>query len=256
MYPKDFLSDGKAMAMSNECFGIYVKLLFFDWIDDGLPLQSKCWWNMTNTSIPRDSEILKDYEVLLRRCFTAHPKKPGFVTSPKLLEYRKHLTWVSKVRSDSARKKSTANAGRKLTKSHALQASNFKLQETNSKQHTLKSLPSCKNEVLDFFKQSSSTVHEAENFWDHFESNGWKVSGRTPMKDWRAAARKWMRTAGHRPTAPAPQVYRCEQCQLDMPMKERYEHLKKHSAERSPRVSESGAVQNLVSGVATKLVAK
>jgi len=32
----------------------------------------------------------------------------------------------------------------------------------------------------------------AERFFNHFESNGWKVSGRTAMKDWKAAARNWI----------------------------------------------------------------
>jgi hypothetical protein len=36
---------------------------------------------------------------------------------------------------------------------------------------------------------------EAEKFFDHFESNGWKQGGRTPMKDWRAALRNWQRNA-------------------------------------------------------------
>ena len=35
---------------------------------------------------------------------------------------------------------------------------------------------------------------EAEKFFDHFEANGWKVGGKTPMKDWKAAARNWMRS--------------------------------------------------------------
>jgi hypothetical protein len=34
---------------------------------------------------------------------------------------------------------------------------------------------------------------EAEKFFDHFESNGWKQGGRTAMKDWRAALRNWKR---------------------------------------------------------------
>ena len=34
---------------------------------------------------------------------------------------------------------------------------------------------------------------EAEKFHDHFESNGWKVSGKTPMRDWQASVRKWVR---------------------------------------------------------------
>jgi len=31
------------------------------------------------------------------------------------------------------------------------------------------------------------------NFWDYYQSNGWKVGGKTPMRDWQAAARRWMR---------------------------------------------------------------
>ena len=34
---------------------------------------------------------------------------------------------------------------------------------------------------------------EADVFFDHFSSNGWKVGGKAPMKDWRAAARNWVR---------------------------------------------------------------
>ena len=34
---------------------------------------------------------------------------------------------------------------------------------------------------------------EAAAFCDHYESNGWRVSGKTPMASWRAAFRGWMR---------------------------------------------------------------
>ena len=32
-----------------------------------------------------------------------------------------------------------------------------------------------------------------EPFFDHFTANGWKVGGKAPMRDWRAAARNWSR---------------------------------------------------------------
>lgn len=33
----------------------------------------------------------------------------------------------------------------------------------------------------------------AERFWNHYQSNGWKVSGRAAMKDWKAAiCAQWM----------------------------------------------------------------
>lgn len=34
---------------------------------------------------------------------------------------------------------------------------------------------------------------DSDKFYDHFASNGWKVSGKAPMKDWKAAARNWAR---------------------------------------------------------------
>jgi len=34
---------------------------------------------------------------------------------------------------------------------------------------------------------------EAAKFFDHFESNGWKVGGKAPMKSWKASARTWTR---------------------------------------------------------------
>ena len=45
---------------------------------------------------------------------------------------------------------------------------------------------------------SVNPVNAAETFYDHFESNGWKVGGRSAMKDWQAAARKWVRTDAER----------------------------------------------------------
>ena len=32
---------------------------------------------------------------------------------------------------------------------------------------------------------------DPQHFWDYYEARGWKVGGRTAMKDWRAAVRTW-----------------------------------------------------------------
>ncbi|MBD2768443.1 hypothetical protein IC235_11135 [Hymenobacter sp. BT664] len=34
---------------------------------------------------------------------------------------------------------------------------------------------------------------EAAPFFDHFESNGWRVAGKTPMVNWQASFRNWLR---------------------------------------------------------------
>lgn len=36
-------------------------------------------------------------------------------------------------------------------------------------------------------------VEQGDAFFDHFASNGWRVSGKAPMKDWKAALRTWKR---------------------------------------------------------------
>src|SRR5690554_338605 len=47
-------------------------------------------------------------------------------------------------------------------------------------------------EVKTFFHENKSSYQTAEMFFNHFESNGWKVAGKAPMKKWKAAARNWI----------------------------------------------------------------
>jgi hypothetical protein len=49
--------------------------------------------------------------------------------------------------------------------------------------------------VIFFFKEKKATETEAEKFYNHFQSNGWLVGGKSKMKDWKAAARNWLLNA-------------------------------------------------------------
>ena len=42
----------------------------------------------------------------------------------------------------------------------------------------------------------------AQEFWDYYESNGWKV-GKNPMRNWKAAARQWVRRQKDKQQTPA-----------------------------------------------------
>ncbi len=43
-----------------------------------------------------------------------------------------------------------------------------------------------------FHELGSGTCNDdANSFYDHFESNGWKVGGKAAMKSWKAACRNW-----------------------------------------------------------------
>lgn len=48
------------------------------------------------------------------------------------------------------------------------------------------------DEVKVFFQEKNKTALEAEKFFNHFESNGWLVGGKSKMKNWQAAARNWI----------------------------------------------------------------
>lgn len=52
------------------------------------------------------------------------------------------------------------------------------------------------DQVQSFFTQNNYPATEAKKFYSHYQSNGWLVAGKTPMKDWQSSAHKWMLNAG------------------------------------------------------------
>jgi SOS-response transcriptional repressor LexA len=54
------------------------------------------------------------------------------------------------------------------------------------------SMPPEKKDVIAYFHEKNTPEIEAEKFYNHFESNGWLVGGKTKMKDWKAAVRNWI----------------------------------------------------------------
>ena len=58
-----------------------------------------------------------------------------------------------------------------------------------------KPIPPTIDQVNSFFSDEKYPELEAQKFFNHFQSNGWKVGGKSPMKDWQAAARNWMLNA-------------------------------------------------------------
>ena len=49
--------------------------------------------------------------------------------------------------------------------------------------------------VIDAFTQLGHSDTMAEQFFNHYEANGWRVGGKAAMKDWKAAARNWISRA-------------------------------------------------------------
>lgn len=47
-------------------------------------------------------------------------------------------------------------------------------------------------EIQMYFAEKDAPSEEAEKFFNHYESNGWLVGGKSKMKNWQAAARNWL----------------------------------------------------------------
>lgn len=64
--------------------------------------------------------------------------------------------------------------------------------ENKNKNKNIYFIPPTIEEAREYFVSLSYTDSEADRFYDYYTSNGWKV-GKGKMKDWKAAARNWMR---------------------------------------------------------------
>lgn len=61
-----------------------------------------------------------------------------------------------------------------------------------SKKSVTRFSPPTIEEIKDFAEDNGLNF-DVGAFFDHYESNGWKVGGKATMKDWKAAARNWCR---------------------------------------------------------------
>lgn len=61
------------------------------------------------------------------------------------------------------------------------------------RQNVPPTLPEVQAYAAEQYPNSLEAHTEAAAFHDHYASNGWRVSGKTPMADWQAAFRGWMR---------------------------------------------------------------
>lgn len=58
--------------------------------------------------------------------------------------------------------------------------------------------------VQTYFKQKAWPELEADKYFNHYQSNGWLVAGKTPMADWQASAEKWMLNVKNFSQPPSP----------------------------------------------------
>lgn len=92
-YPADWLSSQTITLMAPEHEGAYIRLLCFDWAQDGIPDD--------DTLLSRLSRLNEGWfnggSIVVKKCFTPHPQKPGFLTNSRLqIEREKQKKWSEK----------------------------------------------------------------------------------------------------------------------------------------------------------------
>lgn len=74
-------------------------------------------------------------------------------------------------------------------------------------------------EVTSYFREKSALEIEAQKFFNYFESNGWKIGGRSPMKKWKAAANNWILNAEkYNPKAKQSNLHLNQDKDYDIPL--------------------------------------
>lgn len=115
-----------------------------------------------------------------------------------------------KLKSDKAKASAAARWSKKPIKSdaNALRSkcegnANHKPLTTNQEPLTKKQVKRFEKptpqELIEHFKSKGSNQDQAERFFNHYESNGWKV-GRNSMKSWKAAVSNWLKNNYSQPT--------------------------------------------------------
>ena len=122
-------------------------------------------------------------------------------TSAELLPYINNTNIINRV-NGRAQKKPDINCDFLLENEPQ---SKKKLREKKGMEPVEK-IPPVWEDILPFFKEKNNSEVEAQKFYNHFQSNGWLVGGKSKMKDWRAAARNWMLNANKfQPKSNVPQ---------------------------------------------------
>ena len=84
-------------------------------------------------------------------------------------------------------------------------------------------------------------VADAESWYDHFLSNGWRVSGKTPMKDWKASLRNSKRNPVHHANGATPWQSAAERKQAEIDAANREYRAKKPKETPAPEPVDDAA---------------
>ena len=138
------------------------------------------------------------------------PLRKKEVTQLKNKQVNEQEVNKNKTSSETSTKQALVSSINIINNTNSINTVNLEEQAKNKKNNMFKNnIPLCHPELVEgknlentippelsnvivFFTEKKATETDAEKFFNHFQSNGWLVGGKSKMKDWKAAARNWI----------------------------------------------------------------
>ena len=156
--------------------------------------KGKCW-----ASNGYFAELYNVSKITISRWVNQLAKK-GFINVtmqyiPNTKQVDKRIISLTPInKNDNTYKQNSLEGVNKIVKEGIIKIVKDNTTSINTTSNNRDGKPSSLSIVEDYFKLKNFDLSEAINFYEYYESNGWKV-GRNAMKKWKLAANRWIRNA-------------------------------------------------------------
>lgn len=156
--------------------------------------KGKCW-----ASNGYFAELYNVSKITISRWVNQLAKK-GFINVtmqyiPNTKQVDKRIISLTPInKNDNTYKQNSLEGVNKIVKEGIIKIVKDNTTSINTTSNNRDSKPSSLSIVEDYFRLKNFDLSEAINFFEYYESNGWKV-GRNAMKKWKLAANRWIRNA-------------------------------------------------------------
>jgi len=156
--------------------------------------KGKCW-----ASNGYFAELYNVSKITISRWVNQLAKK-GFINVtmqyiPNTKQVDKRIISLTPInKNDNTYKQNSLEGVNKIVKEGIIKIVKDNTTSINTTSNNRDGKPSSLSIVEDYFRLKNFDLSEAINFFEYYESNGWKV-GRNAMKKWKLAANRWIRNA-------------------------------------------------------------
>jgi hypothetical protein len=110
----------------------------------------------------------------------------------ELVPYTNNINLVNNTNSLNESEPAQNNNSKKSTSNDNAKSNSNQQQDQKEKLRQKKKEQPKFEEIKNYFAKNKWSEFEAQKFFNHYESNGWLVGGKTPMQNWQSSANNWI----------------------------------------------------------------